>query len=210
MALKVIGTGFGRTGTDSMREALNILGFGPCHHMLEVMDSAEQRDLWRALVQGAAPDWDRLFAGYASCVDWPSAHYWPQLIEAYPEAKVILTWRSPESWWGSFEKTILVGVGKSVEPASLGRALIAKQVFGGRPGDRANAIAIYEANVKAVRARVPAERLLVHKLGDGWEPLCAHLGVPAPDRPYPSRNTASEFQASILTRIPGASPNPAR
>jgi len=209
MSLKVIGTGFGRTGTDSMREALNILGFGPCHHMLEVMASEEQRKLWRALVQGAPPDWSQLFAGYSSCVDWPSAHYWPQLIEAYPQAKVILTYRTPESWWGSFEKTILLGIGQSVEPASLGIALIAKQVFGGRPGERANAIAVYEANIEAVKATVPPERLLVHNLGDGWEPLCAHLGVAVPDQPYPSRNNATEFQTSILTKI-GISPSTAR
>ncbi|MBI2718237.1 MAG: sulfotransferase family protein [Rhizobiales bacterium] len=196
MALKVIGTGFGRTGTDSMREALNMLGFGPCHHMFEVMANEEQKQLWRALAQGAAPDWERLFAGYTSCMDWPSAHYWPELIKAYPDAKVILTYRSPESWWASVEKTLLPVFRQSTDPNSLGLALIAKQVFGGRPDDRAHAIAVYEANVAAVKATVPAQRLLVHGLGDGWEPLCAHLGVAVPDVPYPSRNSASEFQAT--------------
>ncbi|TIR52842.1 MAG: sulfotransferase family protein, partial [Mesorhizobium sp.] len=101
MTIRVIGTGFGRTGTDSMREALTMLGFGPCHHMSEVMAHAEQKRLWRALAQGAAPDWNRLFAGYKSCVDWPSVHYWRELIEVFPQARVILTWRSPESWWES-------------------------------------------------------------------------------------------------------------
>jgi hypothetical protein len=106
MSLKVIGTGFGRTSTDSMREALDLLGFGPCHHMREVTDSETQKRLWRALVKGAAPNWDIIFEGYASCVDWPSAFYWRELIETYPEAKVILTSRSPQSQWESFEKTI--------------------------------------------------------------------------------------------------------
>jgi hypothetical protein len=91
MAIRVIGTGFGRTGTDSMREALTILGFGPCHHMFEVMANEDQKRLWRALAQGATPDWNQLFAGYASCIDWPSAHYWRDLIEFYPDARVILT-----------------------------------------------------------------------------------------------------------------------
>ena len=95
MVLRVIGTGFGRTGTDSMREALNILGFGPCHHMFEVNNDPEQKRLWRALAKGATPDWERLFAGYASCVDFPSAFYWRELLEAYPDAKAILTWRRP-------------------------------------------------------------------------------------------------------------------
>ncbi|PBB36804.1 sulfotransferase family protein [Mesorhizobium sp. WSM3868] len=197
MTIRVIGTGFGRTGTDSMREALTMLGFGPCHHMTEVMAHAEQKRLWRALAQGAAPDWNRLFAGYKSCVDWPSVHYWRELIEVFPQARVILTWRSPESWWESFAKTILPAVIDSQDQESLGVALVTKQVFGGRPQDRAHAIAVYEANIEAVLKTVPAERLLVHKLGDGWAPLCAHLGVPVPDEPYPNRNTTKEFRTAL-------------
>jgi hypothetical protein len=193
MTIEVIGTGFGRTGTDSMREALNLLGFGPCHHMLEVNANEGQKLLWRALAQGAAPDWERLFAGYRSCVDWPSAHYWRELVEVYPRAKVILTYRTAESWWTSFEQTIVRGIGNSTDAASLGVALIRDKVFGGRPEDRAHALALYEANVAAVKATVPAERLLVHQLGDGWEPLCKHLGVPVPAQPYPRRNTADDF-----------------
>ena len=194
MTLQVIGTGFGRTGTDSMREALTILGLGPCHHMLEVISNDQQKQLWRALAKGAAPDWTALFAGYNSCMDWPSAHYWRDLVRVYPEARVILTNRSPESWWASFEKTILPVVKNSVDQDSLGLALIAKQVFGGKPDDRTHAIAVYEANVRDVIATVPNNRLLVHNLGDGWESLCKHLAVPVPDVPYPSRNNTGEFQ----------------
>jgi hypothetical protein len=112
MSIQVIGAGFGRTGTDSMREALAILGFGPCHHMVEVNANDEQRRLWRALAQGAAPNWDRLLAGYSSCIDWPSAFYWRELMTHFPQAKVILTYRSPESWWESFEKTILAYINR--------------------------------------------------------------------------------------------------
>jgi hypothetical protein len=202
MTLRVIGTGFGRTGTDSMREALTILGFGPCHHMSEVTAHPEQKALWRAFVQGAAPDWDRLFAGYGSCVDWPSAHYWRDLIRHYPDARVILTGRSPESWWASFEKTILEAIRTSEDRESLGVALIGQRVFGGRIDDRAHAIALYEANVAAVRATVPPDRLLVHSLGDGWAPLCAHLGVPVPDVPYPSRNSRQAFAERMRPATP--------
>jgi hypothetical protein len=199
MTIQVIGTGFGRTGTDSMREALGILGFGPCHHMLEVNAQQEQKRLWRALVKGETPNWDQLFAGYRSCMDWPSAYYWKELIGVYPNAKVILTYRTPESWWASFEQTILVGIQQhSFDPESLGIALIRDKVFGGKPADRAHAIACYEANVNAVKSTVPAERLLVHNLGDGWEPLCAHLGVAIPEQPYPSRNNTSAFRDAIL------------
>jgi hypothetical protein len=200
MTIQVIGTGFGRTGTDSMREALNMLGFGPCHHMLEVNGNEEQKRLWRALARGENPGWDVLFAGYNSCLDWPSAHYWRELVREYPDAKVLLTYRSPESWWESFEKTILAGIAQSTDQASLGLALVRDQVFDGKPGDRALAIARYVANVDAVRATVPKERLLVHNLGDGWEPLCAHLGVPVPAAPYPNRNAAAEFKRAILDK----------
>ena len=110
MSLKVIGAGFGRTGTDSMREALEILGFGPCHHMRELIKDPEHERLWRSVVAGATPDWDLLLGGYVSCVDWPSAYYWPQLVKAFPQARVILTWRTAESWWASFEKTLLPGI----------------------------------------------------------------------------------------------------
>lgn len=193
MPLKVIGTGFGRTGTDSMREALEILGFGPCHHMFEVNTHPEQKARWRALAAGAPPDWESLFEGYRSCVDWPSAHYWRELIAAYPEAPVILTWRSAESWWASVEKTIGRVLSASTDQASLLVALVSRQAFGGRMDDRDHAIAVYEAHVAAVKAAVPPGRLLVHGLGDGWEPLCAHLGVPVPEVPYPHQNTSSNF-----------------
>jgi hypothetical protein len=197
MPLKVIGAGFGRTGTDSMREALTILGFGPCHHMFEVIQNETQKQRWRALVQGAAPDWESLFEGYNSCVDWPSAYYWRELAAAYPQAPVILTYRSPESWWESFEKTLLPGIANSTDPQSLGLALIAAKVFGGGMADRAKAIAAYEENARNVIAAIPASRLLVFRLGDGWEPLCHHLGVAVPEQPYPSRNSTSDFQVHI-------------
>ena len=199
MTLRVIGTGFGRTGTDSMREALTILGFGPCHHMFEVIDNPVQKQRWRAMVAGGPKDWDSLFEGYTSCVDWPSAAYWRELIEVYPEAKVILTWRSPESWWESFSRTILKGLSSSDDLASVGKALIERQVFDSRMGDREHALALYRANVEAVMAEVPPGRLLVHRLGDGWASLCAHLGVPVPDVPYPQGNTTEAFNVRHAT-----------
>lgn len=197
MALKVIGTGFGRTGTDSMREALNLLGFGPCHHMYEVNANPEQKARWRALAKGAPPDWEALFEGYASSVDFPSSCYWRQLIEVYPDARVVHTWRDTESWIESYRNSILAALATPLDPDSLGVTLIANQIFGGRPSDLEHVAQVYEANHAAVLATVPAERLLVHRLGDGWEPLCAHLGVPVPDQPYPRRNSAEAFRARL-------------
>ena len=197
MVLQVIGTGWGRTGTDSMREALTILGFGPCHHMFEINANPALRDAWRALAKGAAPDWELLFAGFNSCVDWPSCHYWRELIAAYPKAKVILTARPAEAWWDSFAKTILLGIQQASDPESLGLTLIAAQALKGRPADRDFVLGLYHQHVQEVLETVPAHRLLVHNIGDGWEPLCRHLGVPVPDVPYPHRNTASDLQAKM-------------
>ena len=206
-----------------MREALNILGFGPCHHMFEVTAHPEQKRLWRAMVAGAAPDWDRLFEGYASCMDLPAAWYWRTLIDVYPDAKVVLTLRDSESWWKSFEHIAREVIIHSDDPEFLGVALVANQVFGGRPLDREHAIAVYETHNAAVRATVPASRLLIHHLGDGWEPLCAHLGeararptlsapqrrrrVPRqPDGSPRSRPRRGSGRRQALIRHPPASP----
>jgi hypothetical protein len=196
MSLQIIGAGFGRTGTDSMREALNLLGFGPCHHMFEVSDNPLMKARWRAFMDSGVADWEALFEGYRSCVDWPAAHYWRELMAVYPAAHVVLTWRSAESWWTSYEATILRFVRSTTDRESVGVRLIEK-AFGDRAGDRDFMIGRYEANVEQVLATVPAERLLVHRLGDGWEPLCAHLGVPVPAQPYPQRNNTAELQARV-------------
>lgn len=197
MTLTVIGTGFGRTGTDSMRNALNILGVGPTHHMFELGTDAPLRPLWLDLAQGATPDWDRLFEGYNACVDWPSAFYWRELIEFYPDAKVLLTMRPAESWWTSFEATILRYIQSKDDPNGLAQLLVADQVFHGRPDDREHAISVYNQNIEEVVATVPTGRLLVHCLGDGWQPLCDWLGLPVPDIAYPSGNTTQELVNKI-------------
>ena len=193
MSLRVIGTGFGRTGTDSMRNALNILGVGPTHHMFELDEGSPLRQGWLDLAKGAAPDWNALFAGYNSCVDWPSAYYWRSLIDEFPKARVLLTMRSAESWWTSFEATTLKYIQSGDDPNGLAHLLVAEQVFGGRPDDREHAIAIYNRNTEEVIAAVDPERLLVHQLGDGWAPLCDWLGLPVPDVEYPSGNTTKDI-----------------
>ncbi len=193
--LEVIGTGFGRTGTDSMREALNILGFGPCHHMHELIENEDLRNLWREHARTGEYSWEDLFKGYRSCVDWPSAAYWRELVDDFPDAKVLLTWRTPESWWTSFSKTIVPSIQNSEDRQSVGYQVVFQSEFGGRPHDRDHAIAIYEAHVQEVIDYVKPDRLLVYKIGDGWEPLCSHLGVPAPDQPFPRRNSTAEFNA---------------
>ncbi len=193
MTLNVIGTGFGRTGTDSMRKALNILGVGPTHHMTEVGKDAYLREQWFNLVMGAEPDWDVLFTGYRACVDWPSAYYWRSLVVKYPEAKVLLTTRPAESWWTSFEATILKYILRGDDPNGFAQRLVAEQVFNGHPEDREQAIAIYNRNTEEVISTIASDRLLVHSVEDGWEPLCRWLNLPVPDVDYPHGNTTQDF-----------------
>lgn len=200
MPLKIIGTGFGRTGTDSMRHALNILGAGPTHHMFELEEGTPLRPLWLDLAKGGTPDWEKLFEGYSACVDWPSAYYWRTLIDVYPEAKVILTMRSAESWWDSFEKTLLRYLQTGDDPNGLAHLLVANQVFHGRASDRDHAIAVYNKNVEDVLATVSPDRLLVHNLGDGWKPLCKWLDVPIPSIDYPSGNTTKDLHEKMAAK----------
>ena len=145
--------------------------------MSECNAHPEQKRLWRALAQGAAPDWEKLFAGYVSCMDFPSVWYWRELISVYPEAKVVLTWRDADSWWTSFERVARAVMVGSDDPDSLGVALVANQIFGGRPLDRDHVVGVYEAHVAAVMAEVPNERLLVHRFGDGWPPDFAPISA---------------------------------
>ena len=195
--LNVIGAGFGRTGTHSMKQALEMLGLGPCHHMAEVLPNPEQLATWRAIAAGEAPDWDAVFVGYGSAIDWPSAFYWRELSAHFAEAKVLLTVRSPESWYKSFSSTILHGIGPDSSPESFGHRIIRDKVFGGIPEDREAAIAAFNRNTADVRAAIPASRLLVYEVGDGWEPLCRFLGVSIPQQPFPSSNSTEEFRSQF-------------
>jgi hypothetical protein len=197
MALSVIGAGFGRTGTESMKLALEMLGLGPCHHMKEVLPDPSQVALWRAAAQGELPDWEEAFPGYQSAVDWPAAYFWRELSAYYPDAKILLTVRSAESWYASMANTIFKMLATSTDPASIGLKLIGEGVFGGRFHDRAHAIAMYEKNTADVQAAIPRERLLTYTLGDGWEPLCRFLGQPIPNTPFPRTNSTANFGSMI-------------
>ena len=199
MALKIIGTGVGRTGTYSLRTALNQLGLGPCHHMEEVLHHMPvQLPLWQAAVKGS-PDWNAIYQGYESTVDWPTAGFFRELSKVYPDAKFILTVRSPESWAASFSETIyaLLAAKDQAPPhmqawLEMGIAVIAKTGFpaGMTPADLANA---FTAHNEAVKATIPADKLLVYEVKQGWEPLCKFLGKPIPSDPFPQTNNRAEF-----------------
>ncbi len=203
MSLKVIGSGFGRTGTMSTKMALEHLGFGPCHHMVEVMGNPAQPAHWKAIAAGEQVDWHKVFGGYNAQVDWPGAAVWHETSIAFPDAKVVHTERPEDAWWNSFSVTI----GKFFTAAptmelpphirdvfSIMGGWFMTNTFGDHT-DRDSAIAAYRRNNQKVRDEVPAERLLVFNVADGWEPLCRFLKVPVPDTPFPRSHPRDEFWA---------------
>ncbi len=202
MPLKVIGAGMGRTGTLTLKFALERLGFGPCYHMTEVFAHLEHVKLWRRAADGEAIDWDEVFDGYAATVDWPSSYFYAELAERYPDAKVILSLRDPERWYDSISQTIfktmeMAGLDTMADipiehPMRFGGIIVTQKTFGA-DFSRENAIAAFERHNAEVQRRIPPERLLVFDAKQGWEPLCAFLGVPVPEEPFPRKNSPEEF-----------------
>src|SRR5262245_59800954 len=199
MSLKVVGAGVGRTGTLSLKLALEQLGFGPCYHMEEVLkDMPRQVPLWQAAVDGK-PDWSAIFQGYNSAVDWPTAAFWRELAAAYPGAKVILTTRSAERWYQSYSETIakVMSAADQVPPhlqawLKMATEAIARNRIGSRKS-RDELIKAFEDHDQAVRNSIPAKRLLVYEVKEGWGPLCAFLEMPVPSVPFPRTNNQEEF-----------------
>lgn len=195
MPLDVIGAGLGRTGTLSLKLALEQLGLGPCYHMLEVRAAPERLEHWKRIVDGEKVDWEDVFQGFRSTVDWPACNYWRELMARYAHAKVILSLRDPESWFRSTQATIFSDVVQSGAPPAVVK--IITDVVGKDLADRASCIAAFERHNASVKAGVPAGRLLVFDAKQGWEPLCAFLGVPVPDAPFPAVNTTEQFRTMI-------------
>ena len=201
MALEIIGPGFGRTGTNSLKVALEHLGFGPAHHMFEVRDNPSQLGHWQALARGESVDWEQVFDGYRAQVDWPGARYWRELALRYPEAKIVLTVRDPEQWFDSVEATIakfMAGRGTFPDQhqnavADMANSLIVDGVFGGRMFERGHAIAVFNAHIAEVQAAFPASRLLTYDVSEGWEPLCRFLGCDIPAISFPWLNATRQF-----------------
>lgn len=199
MTLEVFSAGFGRTGTMSLKLALEEIGFGPCHHMDEVIENgATQIPLWNAAHAGR-PDFAAIYAGYRAAVDWPTAAFWRELADAYPKAKVILSTRSVESWCASFSQTILTILSAPEtwpEPARPWLEMVTDVVTKRSLGDKTGPdelIATFNAHEAAVRAAIAKERLLVFDVRQGWEPLCRFLARPVPSSPFPRTNTKDEF-----------------
>jgi len=216
--MKIIGAGFGRTGTTSLKAALEALGFGPSYRLDEVFKHPEQVAFWEAACRGERVDWEGFFAGYGLAVDWPAFSFYGELMEAFPEAPVILTVRNPGRWYESVRSTIY-GIHKlSAGPAPvrlafalaglfapavtgiarLADAILWDGLFDGRFEDRSYAIEMFHRHNEEVRRRVPPERLLVYDVKEGWAPLCDFLGVEVPDEPFPHLNHTREMRRRLL------------
>ena len=205
MGLRVVGAGLGRTGTNSLKLALERLLGGPCYHMLEVFRHMEHVPLWKAATGGEMPNWDALFTGYKATVDWPAAAFWSEIAQAYPDALVLLSVRDSDAWWKSahgtiFSEALHSRLGSSPIGSMVGPLLASR--FTPALGDRAACIAAYERHNADVRRRVPSSRLIEWRPEEGWAPICAALGVPVPSEPFPRVNTTEEFQERIAQPDP--------
>ena len=198
MSLRVVGAGVGRTGTLSLKTAFEHLLGGPCYHMVEVFARPGDAEVWTAALRGSPPDWDEFLADFDAAVDWPAGAAWRELSAAYPEAPVLLSERDPDAWWRSASKTIFEAMDQhkvTADPAwrEMTEAMFERFTQDWRDEDAAKKA--YLAHNAAVRAEVPADRLVEWHPGDGWEPLCRALGVAVPDEPFPHVNTTDEFRA---------------
>jgi hypothetical protein len=221
--MKIIGAGLPRTGTSSLKSALERLGFGPTYHMFELMQHPEHTDRWRPVLNGERADWDRVFAGYDSAVDFPASIYWRELAEAYPDAKVILTVRDPHRWHASVSSMAqpdeATGEARLPDLERMPERMrkifevmplmneAAQRMLGadfslGSQMDEDKAVEIFERHVENVRSTLPADRLLVFQASDGWGPLCEFLGVEAPlDESYPHLNDADTLKRMFATLL---------
>jgi hypothetical protein len=206
MALQVVGAGFGRTGTLSLKNALEKLGLGPCYHMFEVIERPDHIEMWHRLAFGGPIDWELLFKDFHSAVDWPAARYWRELADHFPDARVILSLRDPESWYKSVTETIYQGLKMPItdrvpptrrKQMEMARKMVLEDTFGGRFEDKAHAIEVYNRHNQEVQRAIPAQRLLVFEAKQGWEPLCRFLGAQIPDEPFPHLNDTATIQAMM-------------
>ena len=203
MPLSVIGAGFGRTGTMSLKLALDRLGFGPCYHMVEVFKNPKASGYWEAAADGRTVDWEEVFAGYGSTVDWPSATFYKQLANAYPEAKVILTVRDPEAWFASTQATIFSRHIRDDTEDDWQRMVlkVIGDLFDRRMTAKAKLIEVYQRHNEEVRRTIPQERLLVYEVADGWEPLCRFLDAEVPNESMPRANSTDEFRQNLAAKL---------
>lgn len=206
MTVQVVGSGLGRTGTMSLKLALERLLGGPCYHMVEV--GAEGHvDTWRRAAEGDPPDWTEFLDGWVAIVDWPGASFWAELASAFPRAKILHSERSDtDTWLRSAHATILDTDSHRTERSAFDDMwnAVSSRTFDGPWTNLAVTARGYEQHNAHVRGEAPADRLVLYRPGDGWAPLCEALGLPVPDEPFPHVNTTDQFVENRRKRAESA------
>ena len=201
MSLEIIGSGLGRTGTMSLKAALERLGF-PCYHMVECFPKGPSHwKLWEA-VGKETPDWEALFEGFTATVDFPACTSFAALAERYPDAKVVHTVRDPEKWFTSVQSTIFAEEWIRFLPTSEAGPYMQATIndyFENRMNDHDYLVRRFNEHTEAVRQTIDPDRLLVFEVAEGWEPLCEFLELPVPDEPFPRVNDTEAVQGLIRT-----------
>lgn len=196
MSLKIVGAGVGRTGTHSLKVALERLLGGTCHHMMEVFSRPEQSAAFTGAIDGEDTDWVAVLRDFSAIVDFPGTFFWREIAAAHPDALILLSTRDAHDWYRSASNTIFIA-GRPGDPWMDAVTRGFRRCFSDQLDDEAVMIAAYEAHNAAVRAEVPKARLIDWTPGDGWGPICAALGVAIPDEPFPVTNTMNEFRAML-------------
>lgn len=200
MTLRVVGAGVGRTGTHSLKIALEQLCGGTCHHMMEMFERPDQRELFTRAIDGETVDWTEVYDGFTAMVDFPGSMFWREAAAAFPDAPVLLSSRPAEDWYRSASNTIFLAFDNTppeIHPwmEAVKRGL--HERFSDDFENEAAMIDAYERHNAEVRAEVPTDRLIDWTPSDGWGPICAGLGVAVPDEPFPLTNTTAEFRQML-------------
>lgn len=207
--MKLINTGLGRTGTTSLKAALEILGFSPVYHTTDLLISPKDIDVWEATLQGQAVDWRAFFAKY-EVADFPAALFYKEIINAHPEAKVMISVRDPEKWFASASgmldqlDSINLPIPHVQRVKRFMNTYAVNGLFEGRAKDKEFMVQFFEKHVEGVKQFVPADRLLIYNVIEGWQPLCDFMGVAVPQQPFPHENSGSgfkEFATKLLARV---------
>jgi hypothetical protein len=217
MSIKIIGAGFPRTGTNTLKAALETLGFSKTYHMKELLVHPENLHYWLTLEQTGTTNWDELYHGYVATVDFPAYPWYQEHLKRYPDARVILTVRPFEKWYASIGSTIwkagpqtlpqklammsklLVNprLRKVIKCVKFAKRMIFQVELQGKFEDKAFAEKVFNDHIEKVKATVPPEKLLIYDVTEGWGPLCSFLGVPEPQGELPHLNKKENFREML-------------
>lgn len=199
--MEIIGAGFGRTGTNSLKIAIETLGFRPCYHMYEVTQNPSHINFWNKAASNAPVEWIDFFKSYKATVDWPASAFIPQIYNAFKSSKVIITVRDPEEWYQSAKKTIFLTMAnwekneniETRDRMGMAKKIILDGIFSGKHENKDHCIDVFNKHIDDVSKVVPKENLLVFDVSEGWVPLCEFLNVEVPNGVFPHTNTRANF-----------------